>query len=319
MGYNIPILFVCFKRFEAVKQSFECIRRVKPQKLYVVSDGARDDVEGEYEQVEACRTYIKAMIDWPCELHTDYRDENKGCGPGMYEAICWFFTQEEMGVVLEDDCVVQSSFFKFMEEMLIKYKDDSRIGLVAGFNGVENDICMPWSYCFSRYKATWGWGSWRRAWSQMDYHMNWRRSPLCESVIENMGFRSKDVRYWKHRIKLIDKQEVSAWDWQWFFSMACQHQLTIFPCVSLVSNVGFGEGATHTGIIWGRPKLAKADIQFPLIHPEYICPFVEFDRKYYRYNNSLYDTINRYVPLFIKHFVKRVLQISACSLLYLLL
>ncbi|MFK2566221.1 hypothetical protein ACIXQZ_09425 [Bacteroides fragilis] len=52
--------------------------------------------------------------------------------------------------------------------------------------------------------------------------------------------------YWKYRLKAIDKDYVSAWDWQWYFTLAAQNQLSIFPQVSLISNIGFGEGATHT-------------------------------------------------------------------------
>lgn len=308
MSYRIPILYVCFKRPNAVRQSFESIRNIQPEKLYIVSDGPREGVEGEAELVAECRDIITDSINWECELHTDFRKENRGCGPGMFEAINWLFSNEEMGIVLEDDCVVQDSFFRFMEEMLIKYKDNQRIGLVAGFNGIANKIHIPWSYCFSRYKATWGWASWRRAWANMDYDMKWREDNSGESVYYNMGYKAKDISYWKFRTKLIDKNEVSAWDWQWFFSMACQNQLTIFPKVSLVSNIGFGEGATHTGLFFGDNIIHKDNLDFPLIHPNYICPYVDFERKFYRYNNTFYDGLNRHIPLSLKHILKKILN-----------
>lgn len=309
MSYPIPILFVCFKRPDAVRKSFECIRNIRPEKLYVVCDGARHNVDGEKELVTECRDVVLNAVDWECELHTDFRSENMGCGPGMYNAISWLFSKEEMGIVLEDDCVVQQSFFRFMEEMLLKYKDDNRIGLVAGFNGVEDKVDMPWSYCFSRYKATWGWGSWRRAWNNMDYVMNWKDGDFYESVLYNMGYKAKDLKYWKHRINLIGRKEVSAWDWQWFFSVASQNQLTIFPKVNLVSNIGFGEGATHTGLFWGDSMLSAGEMDYPLKHPTYVCPYVEFEKQFYHYNNSLYDTINRYIPLGVKHIIKKALML----------
>lgn len=308
-NYNIPILFVIFKRPEVTQASFKKICAARPRKLYIVSDGARPNHEGEQELVEQTRKIVLDAIDWDCELHTDFRDENMGCGKGMYHAISWLFQNEEMGIVLEDDCVVQPSFFTFMEEMLTKYQDDNRIGLVAGFNGVASKVRLPWSYCFSRYKATWGWGSWRRAWSHMDFDMTWRGGCQEASVINNMGYRSKDLAYWRHRLNLIDQNEVSAWDWQWFFSMAAQNQLTVFPAKSLVSNIGFGAGATHTGLLWGNAIMCDdGDLEFPLSHPTAVCPYVPFEKAFYRYNNDLYTTINCFVPLWFKHVVKRFLS-----------
>ena len=106
-NYNIPILFVIFKRPEVTQASFKKICAARPRKLYIVSDGARPDHEGEQELVEQTRKIVLDAIDWDCELHTDFRIENMGCGKGMYHAISWLFQNEEMGIVLEDDCVVQ--------------------------------------------------------------------------------------------------------------------------------------------------------------------------------------------------------------------
>ena len=102
-NYNIPILFVIFKRPDVTKVSFEQIKAVKPRKLYVVSDGPRSTVKDELQLVEQTRRIVMDAIDWECELHTDFRTENVGCGKGMYEAISWFFKNEEMGIIIEDD------------------------------------------------------------------------------------------------------------------------------------------------------------------------------------------------------------------------
>ena len=118
----------------------------------------------------------------------------------------------------------------------------------------------------------------------------------------------RDRAYWRHRLNLIDQNEVSAWDWQWFFSMAAQNQLTVFPAKSLVSNIGFGEGATHTGLVWGNAIMSDDNIEFPLIHPTVVCPYIPFEKAFYRYNNDLYTTINRFVPLWFKHAVKRLIS-----------
>lgn len=109
--------------------------------------------------------------------------------------------------------------------MLHRYKDDQRIGMVAGTNLVSSKVTMPDSYCFSKYKACWGWATWKRAWSNFQLDMPWRDSDYYQSVIANNGFRAKDKNYWKYRLNLIDANYVSSWDWPWYFCLAAKSAL----------------------------------------------------------------------------------------------
>lgn len=84
--------------------------------------------------VEKTRKTILNAIDWDCEMKTLFQEGNLGRGKGVFTAISWLFENEERGIILEDDCVVNSSFFRFMEEMLERFKEDQRIGMVAGSN-----------------------------------------------------------------------------------------------------------------------------------------------------------------------------------------
>ncbi|GAB1415658.1 hemolytic protein HlpA [Paludibacter sp.] len=307
MSYNIPILFIVFKRPKVASIAFEQIRKVKPKKLYLACDAARPHVTGENLLVEETKKTITDMIDWDCELKTLYHTTNQGCSDGVYKAINWMFEYEETGIILEDDCVVNLSFFRYVDEMLLKYKEDNRIGMIAGTNKLK--INIKESYLFSRYKACWGWATWKRAWKNMDIAMKWKDTDYYDSVLSNMGHNGRDIKYWKYRIDLIKKDRVSAWDWQWYFSLAAQNQLSIFPKVNLVTNIGFGEGATHT-TNKSQPQeyTATQELQFPLIHPEYVVPHDEFDRAFYRDNNSLFYTLMRYTPYFIKTFVKKLIR-----------
>lgn len=283
--YKIPILFVFFNREDIALKTFAHIKDIKPHCLYLASDGPRKSMPQEKEVVESIRKKILNLIDWPCTVNTRFLDSNIGCSLGVSSAISWMFEKEEYGIVLEDDCVPLKSFFLFVEDMLERYKDDSRIGLVAGFNPIARKIRMPFSYCFSRYKSTWGWATWKRVWNNMDIDMGWRNTNLNDSIIANMGYFGKDNRYWKFRIKAIDRQYVSAWDWQFFFSLAGQNQLTIYPEKNLISNIGFGKDATHT-VLGSRSKKYNAnnDLSFPLNHPKYIVPFLKFEKLFY--NNT---------------------------------
>ena len=129
--YNTPILFLIFNRPDTTKVVFERIREIKPSRLYVAADAPRQGKDKEAELCRQSRSIIDS-VDWPCEVKTLFREENLGCKKAISSAITWFFEQEEYGVILEDDCLPDLSFFRFCEELLIKYKDDERIGHIGG-------------------------------------------------------------------------------------------------------------------------------------------------------------------------------------------
>lgn len=305
--FDIPILFIIFNRKAVTQSSFDAIKVIKPRKLYIASDGARDYIQGEKDIVEDTRKTILDMIDWECEVKTLFQTRNLGCGIGVYTAISWLFENEEKGIILEDDCVAQESFFHYADELLELYRLDERIAMIAGFNKVGTCYSES-SYCFSKYKACWGWATWRRAWRNMDINMKWRESEDYNSILSNIGYQAKDIKYWKYRLKAIDKNYVSAWDWQWYFSISAQNQLSIFPKNSLISNIGFGADSTHTKSGNIENYKSKKELLFPLVHPNYIVPNIAFDNLFYKKNNSFYNRISTLTPRSIKNFIRRILN-----------
>ena len=303
--YDIPILFIIFNRKEIALTSFDKIKKIQPRKIYIASDGPRDFVLDEFDVVNNVRQTILEQIDWNCEIKTLFQKKNLGCSLGVYSAITWLFENEEFGIILEDDCIVSNSFFSYMEYLLKKYKDENRVGMIAGHNqlGVYKS---SYSYIFSKYKACWGWATWKRAWENMDLRMLWRETENKDSVLLNMGYKGKDYRYWKYRLHLIDIHAVSAWDWQWYFSLAKNNQLCIFPQKNLVSNVGFGKNATHTSL-FGK-TIEYHEFETNVIENNYIMPDFEFDKKFYKKNNNWYNYINQMIPVLLKKRIKKFLE-----------
>lgn len=304
MNYKIPILFVIFNRIETAQKAFEAIRRQAPERLYIACDGAREDKTGEKELVDQTRSTILNAIDWDCDVKTLFQDRNLGCGLGVFTAINWLFTHEEYGIVIEDDCICNDSFFKFMAEVLGKYKDDNRIGMIAGSNLIGQSETPSSSYFFSRYKSCWGWGTWRRAWVNMDINMKWRKTDL-NNIINNSGYYGRGNSKWIYQLKCIDNNYVSAWDWQWYFTLSAQNQLCIYPVVNLVSNIGDGKDATHTSM--GEITKKSYELNFPLTHPLYVVPNESFDHRFYLSENSIFAKVVRLLPLRVKSFCKKVM------------
>ena len=300
------VLFLVFNRPDTTRQVFEAIRQAKPPRLYVAADGPREGKLGEVELVKKVRT-IATAVDWPCEVKTLFRQRNLGCGPAVKSAIDWFFEAESAGIILEDDTVPTKDFFDFCCELLKKYHDDDRVGMIAGTNHTvyKRDNA---SYVFSRNKACWGWATWQRAWKNMDFDMTWRSTSQASSVKKNMGSTMRHFQHWENTLRAIDTKLVNAWDWHWYFSIASQNQLTIFPPVNLVSNIGFGNDATHTKGHNKTEYIKTSIIDFPLKHPKFICPDYDYDETFERVKMDGSRGIRKYIPQTLKRLLRAILR-----------
>lgn len=240
---NTAVLFLVFNRLDTTKQVFEAIRQAKPPRLYVTADGSRETKEGEEEKVKAVRDYIISNIDWKCEVKTLFREQNHGCKMAVSGAIDWFFENEEMGIILEDDCLPSQSFFWFCEELLERYKDDMRVGMISGDNFQKGIKRGEADYYFSLYSHIWGWASWANRWKNYDVMLNHIKD---SSFIDDLFENKQTKKYWLNVFEEMKEQKIDTWDYQWTFTLWNNRQLTILPNINLVKNIGFGADATHT-------------------------------------------------------------------------
>lgn len=278
---KVPVLFLVFNRPDQTSKVFDAIRQARPERLYVAADGARSYLPEEAKKCEEVRK-IATTIDWPCEMKTLLRSENLGCKQAVSSAITWFFDNEPEGIILEDDCLPSQSFFWFCQELLAYFRDDKRVWQICGlatlkpsFYGSADD-----SYIFSRYGPTWGWASWRRAWTHYDADMtDWlsmRRSHLFNSVFKT----GPERRYLLQLGNRLHKRRLDTWDYQWEIIKFYQSGLSIIPCINMVVNIGFGPDATHTFKVDRAAPSSKADLWPPITHPRYVVVDETHDRHY---------------------------------------
>jgi hypothetical protein len=301
---NTAVLFLVFNRLDTTKQVFESIKQAQPPRLYIASDGARDSKEGEGTKVKAVRDYIMDNLNWECEVKTLFRESNLGCKMAVSGAIDWFFENEEMGIILEDDCLPSQSFFWFCEELLEKYKNDMRIWHIAGNNfhfGWQRD--KDYSYYFGGiYGSIWGWASWKSRWSKY-YDVNMKNYSEVKSkrYLENCYDGSNAV---KQRIKDFNsiKTGLDTWDFQWVYTRWINNGLTVVPLINLVNNIGFGKDATHTKSNYDkRADMVAHNVDLDIKHPKFIIRDCISENKFYN------DFINPLNLLRMKQIIKKLL------------
>lgn len=244
---DVPVLMLVFNRLETTKIVFERVRQAKPRYLYVVADGARPEKEGEAQKCEAVRQLFTTEVDWDCTVVPLFRAENLGCRKSVADGISWFFSQVAEGIILEDDCVPNESFFSFCTAMLDKYRTDDSVMHISGARiAAAASSAQANGYIFSRIPYVWGWATWRRAWQHYDAEMEKLPAYLANKADElnTLGgyFKKKCIK----NFELVKNYQLNTWDYQWSFTIIERSGKCIVPTQNLVSNIGFGNDATHT-------------------------------------------------------------------------
>jgi len=246
MTFDTPILFLVFSRPDTTRRVFERIRETKPSKLFVAADGPRMDKEGEKEKCEEVRNIILKGVDWPCEVKTLFRDSNLGCGHAVSGAITWFFENIEEGIILEDDTLPDPSFFNFCKTLLERYRNDDKIKMIGGNNFQSGKWRGDGSYYFSAYSHIWGWASWRRTWKEYDFTLSELDEAKVSKILDQFFYDKKVKSHWVKIFNQLKSGKFDTWDLQLLYCILKKNGKTIIPNVNLVTNIGFGMGATHT-------------------------------------------------------------------------
>lgn len=263
-----PLLYIIFNRPDLTERTFSQLRRLAPKTLYIAADAPRAGRAGEAERCQQARE-ITQTIDWDCEVTRLTADENMGCGRRISSAITRVLEDHSTVIVMEDDCIADSSFFEYCDTLLDRYRDDERVMAVSGDNFQRGVTRTSASYYFSKYPHCWGWATWRRAWQHFQLTIpdwpDFRDSGGLDSHCSTQ--RERD--FWTETFDNVHAGRVDSWAQPWTLNCWMQNGLTVLPDVNLVSNIGFGEDGTHTtshSPFADLPRQAIGD----LVHPSYL-------------------------------------------------
>lgn len=277
---DVNIAFSIFNRPEVTAQSFDAIRKARPQRLFVIADGPRPDRAGEAERCQAAREVIDNGVDWPCEVYKNYSDVNLGCRLRMVTGYDWVFQTVEHCILLEDDCLPDPSFFPYCQELLQRYENDERVMVISGDNFQNGRKRTGYSYYFSGIVHVWGWATWRRTWKKYDIAMKLWPEIKQGGWLKDIWASESHAAMWTHNFDAIHAG-YDTWDHQLTFALYINNGLCILPSVNLISNVGFGPDATHTKVVCSDANRPRSAMSFPLHHPPFMIRDLTADKATY--------------------------------------
>lgn len=240
---EVPLLLITFNRFDNFQILIDSLKKVRPTKIYLFSDGSRLNNEVDSYNIDKLRSEYQNLINWQCQIFTKFENENLGCKYGPINAISWLFEMEDSGIILEDDCIPSPTFFRFANYYLELYKEDLSIFSISGTNICPDNITANKTYS-SIYHLPWGWATWKRSWNLFDYEghfLNTKEFKLKFSK-QNLLFRY----IWKKNINYFSDGTHHMWDPQWNLYCLFKGGRSIYPGFNLIENIGHDSRATHT-------------------------------------------------------------------------
>jgi hypothetical protein len=264
------VAMLVFNRPELTRRVFDQVRLAKPEKLLIVADGPRAARNGEDELCRRTRDVLTTAVDWKCEVLTNCAAQNMGCRERVSSGLNWVFSQVDEAIILEDDCLPDPTFFPYCEELLARYRDDTRIMGISGCNFGCRPPRNQDSYYFSRYMHVWGWASWSRAWRHYDVKAQLWPELRDGGWLEDVLGDRRAVSYWSRIYQDLYDGLIDTWDYQWQLTVWYHGGLVALPNRNLISNIGFSAGATHTTQNSPLANLPTAALELPVRHPRWI-------------------------------------------------
>jgi len=287
------LLLIPFNRPHYLKQVLSELKASDFKKVFAFIDGPRneEDARGIEKVIEVLKNHGITNIN--------AQKKNIGINPAFETAISWFFDNVEEGVILEEDCIPDKSFFSFAEIMLKKYKNDKRIGMICGTNLHPNNED---SYLFSHQFGIWGWGTWRDRWQKYIKIKN--KKDIKMSFYDLLKFSKSfaGALTLKTKFKRLTNPKMGFWDMNWVYTNTINNWFCIIPSKNLIKNIGHFGNSSNKKTRYHDRKTIKIDIN-NLKHPK-----VKHDVKYDRFIDRDYNLLPA-----IKSFVFQLINFKKFS------
>lgn len=279
--FTIPVVIFFFKRTEKTLLVIDQVARVRPKKIYLISDGPRNDAEK--ATIEECRRRVDMRIDWPCDIVRNYADVNKGVYDRIGLGAQWVLSQEKSAIFLEDDNLPELTFFRFCEEMLDFYRDDTRVLWICGTNYLHEYEPMDGSsYVFTKHMLPCGWASWGHKFSKFyEGDLALLDNPYVRKRVqfenENKALLKQDMASWSlERKRILRDNRPNSWDHQMSFTQRVHGLYAVVPRFNQIKNIGVDEHSIHGGTTFANIMttrfcgLPTKAMTFPLVHPQIV-------------------------------------------------
>jgi Glycosyl transferase family 2 len=288
--YISPIVFFAYKRLDTTKLSIESLLKCKGvsnTELYVFSDGPKSELDA--LMVNDVRTYLQSVNGFK-NIHLFFSDKNQGLALSIINGVSKLFEKYNSIIVLEDDLIVSPNFIVYMNAALQFYENNVDVFSIAGYNvPTVKDDGYKYDVYFTPRASSWGWASWKDRWVDIDWDITDFNVFKKDAGLKKAFNQGGSDMYKMLRKKMTN--EIDSWAIIWCYNQFKKSQVTVYPVISKVQNIGFGDRATNTNV-YNRYQIRleeglKEDFLF--------TQFIQLDTNYNNHFKSFYSFRSRLI------------------------
>jgi GR25 family glycosyltransferase involved in LPS biosynthesis len=240
-----PIVLFCFNRPKHLEKTLNALKEnilAADSTLYVFSDGPRLNNEKDEALVVEVRNLISNVHGFKNVKHF-FSEENKGLANSVIKGISKLFDEYEQVIVLEDDILVSKDFLQFMNDCLMKYKNDESIFSISGYSYKLDKVKSAPELNLVKRASSWGWATWRNVWQNVDWDVKSFESFMHDDVAPNEFMNAG-----KDQLPMLVKQQkgiINSWAIRWTFHHFLHSGYCLVPKHSKVKNIGTDGSGTN--------------------------------------------------------------------------
>lgn len=295
-----PIVLFTYNRIDQLKATINALQKnflADESELFIYSDAMKN--ENDMEKVQKIRDYLHSLKGFQ-KVHIVERDENFGLAKSVIDGVTEVINKYGKVIVIEDDLITSENFLCYMNQSLEFYKQKESVFSISGFT-------MPLKSLKSYEKdtyialrpASWGWATWKDRWKNIDWDVNdYAEFIQDKNLVRQFNLGGIDLT---RMLKYYMQKKNNSWAIRWAYAMFKNRQYSIYPKVSKIQNIGFGEGATHCdGVNIYKSILDKsASCDFDFVDEKVPNEDIVSAFKYqYSYQNKMIKKVYEYIRKF---------------------
>lgn len=240
-----PICLFVYNRPKETELTLNALKEnylASESELYIFCDGPKNlENRSNVEKVRLLVNQIKGFR----KTEIEENKKNLGLANSIISGVTQIIKQYGKVIVLEDDLVTSPNFLNFMNQALNFYESYPQIHSIGGYSlNLKSVLDLRYDNYFGRRASSWGWATWKDRWEQTDWEVKdfnkFRYNPIERYRFNRGGSDMSRM--------LINQQKgkIDSWAIRWCYSQFKSNQLTVFPKISKIQNIGIGSNSTHT-------------------------------------------------------------------------
>ena len=235
---DVSILILAHSRADKFSNCIKKVYNSGIRKIYLSLDGPRNSRDV-FQQEFIENEFYKYSNN--CELFLNKLDKNYGCRDALIFALDWFFSQEEYGIIIEDDLFLSDNCLLTFSKLLKKYQKSKNIMSLSSYNEFVEE--NPTRLIKSPVWRGWGWATWSDKWLiHKEFISKTRKlsmNKLIKLLPENLR-NPKNVAI----VKSVHLNYLKAYDYEFNFTHLALGYSSLTLSGINMNNVGFDKDAT---------------------------------------------------------------------------